>query len=355
MKLRLLLGSFSVLFIILLGCLLGGCETKPREELSWRDLTWAVGAPLPDAEDFALRLPEGIRVTYAEEYTYPSIGEYTLTLLVNGGGYKDHKVQVRFTLQRDNVPPVIEGASDLVSTEGLGISYRAGITVTDNCDDAVRLEVDSSAVNIHKQGVYPVIYTATDNAGNQTVCRVQVYVYREAVSMEDLMEKIAPIAATLCPEGASKYEKAEAIYDYVYYNVDYVSYSDKSDWIRAAYEGLRTGSGDCFTYFALSKAFFTYFGIENMDIHRTEGIVDERHYWNYVNISSDPAAPRWYHFDATPLAGATHRGCLLTDAQIRAYSEGRVSEDGVRNYFYAYDSADYPKSDTRIINHTIEP
>ena len=348
-----LLVSFLALSI-LSACIFVGCS-RPKEPLAWRDLTWAVGAPLPDASDFAVRLPEGVQVTYAEEYTYPSVGEYTLTLLVNGGGYVDHAVQVRLSLMRDKDPPVIEGASDIVSTEGLGISYRAGITVTDNCDGPIQLAVDSSAVNIHEQGIYPVIYTATDGAGNQTVCQVKVYVYREAVTMEDLMEKIAPIAATLCPQEASVYEKAEAIYEYVYYNVDYVSYSDKSDWVRAAYEGLRTGSGDCFTYFALSKAFFTYFGIENMDIHRTEGIVDERHYWNYVNISSDPASPRWYHFDATPLAGATHRGCLLTDAQIRAYSEGRVSEDGVRNYFYAYDSADYPKSDTRIINHTIEP
>lgn len=353
MRLRVLCLCLVCLFL-LSGCLFG-CRVQPLEEILWRDLTWSVGAPLPEASDFAVDLPKGVTVSYAEEYTYPSLGEYRLTLSVNGGGYKNHSVEVKLFLVRDEEPPVIDGVKDIVSTEGLGISYRAGVTVTDNCDAPVCFEVDSSAVNIHTEGVYPVTYTATDAAGNRTVQTVRVYIYRESVTIEDLMEKIEPIAKGLCPESASIYEKVEAVYDYVYYNIDYVSYSDKSDWVRAAYEGLRTESGDCFTYFALSKAFFTYFGIESMDIHRTEGLVDERHYWNYVNISADSSSPRWYHFDATPLAGSTHSGCLLTDAQIRAYSEARVSEDGVENYFYAYDFASYPTSDTRIINHTIEP
>ena len=146
------------------------------------------------------------------------------------------------------------------------------------------------------------------------------------------------------------------IYDYVHYSVHYTSDSDKNDWIRAAYEGLRTGQGECFTYFALSKAFFEYFGIENMDIERTPGIVKERHYWNFVNIGSADD-PRWYHYDATQLSGAAHSGCLLTDGQIRVYHQHRVNEDGVGNYFYAYDASAYPTTEQEVITPTpsLEP
>ena len=337
---------------LLLSCLVG-C-TGGEEPAKWRDLTWAVGGRLPSAEDFALSLPEGAEVSFAEEYTFTHVGEYELELLLRVGGRKT-RVPVRLTLVRDVTPPVLAGVADISGYVGAGISYRSGVTYVDDCDNPVTLEVDSSAVNVRQAGEYPVIYRVTDGAGNVTEKRITVYLYEEKVTKDQLFAMIAPIAEQICPQGLSIREKVAEIYDYVYYNVDYVSYSDKSDWMRAAYEGLRTGSGDCFTYFALSKAFFEYLGIENMDIHRTEGIVDERHYWNYVNISADPSAPRWYHFDATPLRGEYHSGCLLTDAQIRAYSERREDENGFRNYFYAYDPTGYPPSDSTIINHTLAP
>ena len=90
-----------------------------------------------------------------------------------------------------------------------------------------------------------------------------------------------------------------------------------------------------------------------MDVRRTEGIVDERHYWNLVNIGGQGEAARWYHFDATPLQGGTHSGCLLTDGQVAYYNATRTNEDGVSGYFYAYDPSGYPVSDSRVINHTL--
>ena len=251
----------------------------------------------------------------------------------------------------DEEPPEIVGAKDLSALVGDGVSYRSGVTVRDNCDGAVTLTVDSSQVDNTTEGSYPVIYTATDAAGNASVVEIRVYFYLEQVTEAMLYTEIDRIIAERIPSYLSREQQVREVYDYVYYHISYSDSSDKSDWVRAAYEGIRTGQGDCYTYFALSKAFFARLGIENMDIQRTAGIVEERHYWNFVNVGTTQN-PLWYHYDATRLSGIQHSGCLLTDLQVQAYTKQRVDSDGQGNYFYVYDTTKYPESAATIITDT---
>ena len=345
-----------LLFMLIAALLCAGVtscqqQVKPTE-VQWKNLTWAVGAPLPEASDFVQTLPEGCSVRFAEEYTFSALGEYTLRLILTDAKGRETEHQSRFTLVDDKEPPTIVGAKDLTVYVGDGVSYRAGVSMTDNCDNKVTLTVDSSAVNTAEEGSYPVIYTATDAAGNIATVSVSVYVYRERVTEEMLWEQIDRLIAAHIPTSGTKEQQARAVYDYVYYAIAYDDHSDKNDWVRAAYEGLRTGQGDCYTYFAISKAFFGRLGIENKDIQRTEGIVTERHYWNLVNIGT-PTAPRWYHFDACRLRGeAPPFGCLLTDTQINAFSRQKTDADGVSSYFYAYNASAYPASDSTVITPT---
>ena len=346
------------LLFCLLGGMLWGCGGEDPAELNvkTRNLTWAVGAPLPTAEEFIVSMPEGASVRFAETYRFTSLGEYTLVLIVTSAKGKEQLCEVKFTLIVDDDPPAIRGAKDLSAYLGEGISYRAGILVTDNCSSEVDLQVDTSAVNLTTPGAYPVTYIATDASGNRSEVTVTLYLYREEITKEMLFARLDPIIKEFVPTAGSPEQQARAIYGYVFYHVAYTSSSDKSDWIRAAYEGLRTGEGDCYTYFALSKAFFERLGIENMDIQRTEGLVDERHYWNYINIGSTEA-PRWYHFDACRLQGIQHSGCLLTNRQIASYTRLRANEQGVTGYFYAYDASKYPPCAEQIITSTpsLEP
>lgn len=322
------------------------------DKIQFLDLTWAVGAPLPGASDFVQGLPEGYTVKFAEDYNFVKLGEYTLTLIISDRKGKENERTVTFTLAVDEEPPVITGAGDIVAYLGDGVSYRSGVSVSDNCNNPVTLDINSSAVDTSAEGSYPVIYTAIDGAGNVTTLTVTVYVYRETVTEDMLWTEIDRLIAANIPQSATTEQKARAVYNYVYYSISYADSSDKSDWVRAAYEGIRTGQGDCYTYFALSKAFFVRLGIENKDIQRTEGIVTERHYWNMVNIGTS-ASPRWYHFDACQLRGESAPfGCLLTDAQINAFSRQKTDANGVSNYFYAYNSAAYPATDTKIITST---
>lgn len=337
--------------ILCLSALSCKSQDSALTSIQWKTLTWGVGAPLPLASDFAEGLPEGVTVKYAQEYHFSKTGMYQLEVVATDAKGRELRQTVNFNLVIDNEKPTIDGVKDLVSYVGEGISYRNGISVRDNCGGRVSLEVDSSAVDLQKAGEYPVTYRAVDAAGNVNAITVIAYVYDVRVTEADLYALLDPVIAQNIPSGVSKERQVRAVYEYVYYSIDYTSTSDKSDWVRAAYDGLRTGNGDCYTYFALSKAFFTRLGIENMDMKRTEGLVDERHYWNYVNIGTSES-PRWYHYDATQIRGAQHSGCLLTAQQVMAYHKMRVDENGVGQYFYAYDPSLYPASATEIITPT---
>ena len=73
----------------------------------------------------------------------------------------------------------------------------------------------------------------------------------------------------------------------------HLHHSDKSDWKTGAYTGLTAGRGDCFTYYAVSRALLTALGIDNLAVERVGG--ETRHFWNLVNCGDG-----WYHFDACP-------------------------------------------------------
>lgn len=356
MKFCLRFSAFIIILSVLCGILVGCKEEESTEAPEFRNLLWAINTVLPTAQDFVVSLPDEATVKFAEEYVFQSIGSYEIVLIVTDGRGKENQYTVNFELIDDKENPQISGATDISTYVGDGISYRSGVTVSDNCDGKVILDIDSSAVDNMTEGVYPVTYTATDAAGNSSTVEISVYVYRERVTLDDLYAMLDPIIISRIPISGSVEMQAREVYTYVYNHIDYDSYSDKNDWVRAAYEGLRTGKGDCYTYFALSKAFFERLGIQNMNIQRTSGIVDERHYWNFINIGTVDS-PRWYHFDACRLSGIQHSGCLLTDLQVDAYTRQRVDENGIKNYFYAYNKSDYPKSADQIITDTptLEP
>jgi len=234
------------------------------------------------------------------------------------------------------------------------VSFKKGVYAVDNRDGDVAFKVDSSAVNLKKEGVYPVVYTATDMAGNVSVFRMTVTVLEHEVTAEMLDPLIDNVIDEIIDDGMTKKQKLRAVYDYTYDHVAYSSIADKSSWVSAAYEGLTTGQGDCYTYYALSKAFFERLGIENRDVEREQSAViktGERHFWNLVNIGS-AEEPLWYHFDACHLNGLDIPwGFLMTDAQLDSYSEHRQSASGVTDYFYAYDKSLHPEIAKTVVTH----
>ncbi len=319
-----------------------------------KNLTWAVGTVLPPAEEFFEDLPAGYSARYAENYVFNEFKPYPIEVILKSplGGESRHKVTL--TLVKDTTPPTLEGLSDFVAyINGDGIAYMENVVARDNCAGEVTVDVDSSKVNLKQQGVYPVTYTATDAVGNASVFNMTVTVLQKEITREMLFATLEPIAQRIIQNGMSKEEQLRAVYDYVRNNVAYTSIADKSSWISAAYEGLTTGQGDCYTYFALSKAFFEYMGVENVDLKRaqeaeiTAGGV--RHFWNMVNLGTGEN-PKWYHFDACLIKELPDPwGFLMTDMQLSKYAQQPDATKDKMTYFYFYDKTTAPTSANTVI------
>lgn len=256
----------------------------------------------------------------------------------------------------DMEPPVITGAKDLTVTAGQQASYRNGVTATDNADALVTLQVDASQVDLSRPGQYPVVYSAADAQGNRASAAITVTVLEPPPKETDppaetqtgaesqtgaepqignearAYELADGILAGIISSGMTQTQKAEAIFRYVNSHITYVGNSDKSSWAAEACNGFTRGRGDCFTYFACSKALLTRAGIPNVDLRRVGG--QSRHYWQLVNTGNG-----YLHFDACPHpTGHPLRCFLLTEADVRAYSAS-ITSSYYRNYYvYDYDA-----------------
>ena len=258
------------------------------------------------------------------------------------------------TEEPDTKGPVISGAQALTTTVGGTLSYRSGVTAVDDRDGTVALQIDSSGVDLNTPGEYQVIYSAEDSSGNRSEVVATVVVTEpegpqpsaaatsaprpgaasaKNPTLEDVEALADKILAKITTGGMSQRDKAWAIYQYVHSHIKYVGTSDKSSWIVGAYVGFTTGRGDCFNYFACSKALLTRAGIPNVDLQRVGG--STRHYWSLVNVGSG-----YYHFDPCPHpVGYNQTTFMLTEDEARAFTE-RVSP--VRKNYYVYDYASCP-------------
>lgn len=311
-------------------------------------INWAVGTPMPDPKYFVAATTEVD--SYTGEYVgelpeFTSYTEYAVKVqYTDASGNKSPVYDAVISLCKDTQPPVIV-AQDIECRVGEGIVWRNHVKLSDNCAGEIRLDVDSSGVNVSREGSYVVYYAATDASGNVSYASAAVLVVSMTVTDEMLYTEIDKVIARIITPDMDKAAQCRAVYEYVQGNIAYVNTSTKGDWKYAAYVSLfSTGTGDCYSYFAASKAFFERLGIENLDIQRLPGYTDNTHFWSLVNIGTKDS-PVWYHYDSTRLtADYNVSGCLLTDAQVKAYDTWRAGD-----YFRIYDTSRYPATATRII------
>lgn len=161
-------------------------------------------------------------------------------------------------------------------------------------------------------------------------------------TQEEYDQMVADVLSTIIRDDMTSMEQARAVFDYAHDNIRYTGSSDKSDWMNGAYIGLTTGRGDCFTYYAVSRALLTALEIDNLEVQRIEG-TKSRHYWNLVNCGDG-----WYHFDACPrsVKMPSFLSFMVTDEQVAAFTAMAG-----RNY-YDFDDTLLPERATEIVTHT---
>lgn len=190
----------------------------------------------------------------------------------------------------DTTPPVFKEYRSHLVYIGDTVSYRSGVILTDDSGEEPVLTIDSSQVNLKEAGEYPLIYTATDAAGNSATCEVTVVVReREEVTQEMLDAKADEIIEKVLGDAPRDMESLETLFKWTKKNIHYVNYFEQNDDISAAWEGLVYERGDCYVYACASKELLTRAGFKN-DMIRTA-----RHYWNLVDLGEG-----WYHYDTCP-------------------------------------------------------
>ena len=229
-------------------------------------------------------------------------------------------------------------------------------------EDAEIIAIDHQ-VDSATEGTYTVKYTVEDSDGNVAYFSLQYVVKKAEYSHELLMETIAELADELnITKNMTKVEQVRAIYKYVN-SSSTVKFTDESnipnidrskwesDWREEAVRGLESHEGDCYTYYSISKAFFEYFGIENVGIKRAENYEgaedDGTHFWSAVNVGEGTSSA-WYYYDATRLNGyfngdrSDNNACLITEAKLKTH---KTSSGGT--YFYKMiKPANFPKIST---------
>ncbi len=300
--------------------------------------TW-VGIPLaPDVFVSGIVDATSVTVSFKSEPDFTKPGDQDVTLVLTDTSGNASEVLASMNVLQDTEKPVIVGVVDLSIFIGESVSYRTGVTVTDNHDPDVVLEIDNSAVEPTTPGTYAVVYSATDRAGNRAEATATLTVKSRPdgyITEEEMYALVDQVFAKILTPGMNDLERMSEIFYWIEENIDYIGTADKGDWVQGAYIGLTRGTGDCFTYFAAAKAMLTRAGYETIPLTRVPE-ARTRHYWNLVKYNGE-----WYHYDPLPYLPKHHYVCLLrTDAEVAKYST--IST----HMYYIFDPTGVPASAT---------
>ena len=251
---------------------------------------------------------------------------------------------------KDTVAPVIIGTKDMETYVGDTISYKSGISVTDNVDSNIKLQVDNSQVDLSKAGVYSVTYTATDAAGNTTSVTVRLTVKEKQAGFVDpevIYAKADSILKKFIRDDMTDREKVEAVYVWTRRGVhlDYGSkpsgfVHEEADWLQTAYQLLNKDviKGDCYFFFAVQKLLLQRLNIPTIDVEKTyDG--HSRHYWLLVSVDGGKT---YYHYDNV----WSRELCLVTDEQLKVFGEICKDKPDISYDPFIRDESKYPATPT---------
>lgn len=290
-----------------------------------KNVTTEIGTPVKP-EEFIEEITDFSETTirFKEEPDFNSIGTFNVVIEAEDeSGNVGEAGAVLEVVSTDTIPPEIHGVKEITVEVGGSVSYKKGVTVTDNQDENVELKVNASQVDTNTVGDYEVVYFAADQAGNETSATAIVHVVgKEETTDEKVNAEADAILESITDPSMSKYEVAKAIYWWCHEKIAFVDGTPKTSPAAGAYQGLVERKGDCYTYAMSAKYLLTRAGITNMDIERIR-VGDSMHYWNVIDIGEG-----WHHFDTCRRRdGSTF--FYLTDAELMAYSD---THNGTHNY-----------------------
>lgn len=290
-------------------------DTIPPQ-ISADDLKTCIGKPRL-AEDFVTEVIDATDVTlsFDQDIDFSSIGDYDLVLTAIDEGHNKTVSNVHLSLEEDNEGPVFENTDDFTSFVGEPISFRRHIKVSDNSGEEPSVSIDASKVNNEVIGEYPVIYTATDSAGNSTTKEITVSITERTYTDDDVNFRIDGLIDQIITEDMDETAKARAVYDFLVANIEYTGKSEKNNFNKAVIGGLLDYKGDCFTNSAIAVATFKRLGMDAMIIKKLPIVTMYNHWWLIVKVDG-----QWYHMDTCPRNWDKPEIFLWTDSHMKEYS-----------------------------------
>lgn len=300
-------------------------------ELVLNDVSVYLGTAV-DINDFISSCTDAspVEFSFGSDFDVNTAGLQKVTIIATDSSGNSTEKQTYLQILVDNVPPVIYGVKNLSIIAGETVSYKSGVYAIDDTDGYVEVTVDTSNVNTSIEGVYTITYTAVDSFGNKAKKSATLTV--RGITQETLNQLADEILAKIVTSAMTPRERAWAIYSWCTANLRYSTRTSylMGNYLEGAYSGLKIKSGNCYIYYAVARTLLTRTGIENIEIQRNDP--NNPHYWNLVKIDDN-----WYHFDTCPhYAGHALTSFLLTDAEVKAYSENEVKG------YYSFDSSLYP-------------
>ena len=281
----------------------------------------------------------------------------------------------------DVTAPVILGAHDQSFPVGTSVLYKSGVTAADDRDGEVSVTADTSAVDRFHAGNYPVVYTASDAAGNTASVTVFFTFTEETLPPEtadssetadpsepslpesteepfsvlpgamdtsryQLKEEVHKIMDKILTPEMSEEEKLRAVWNWTrtkigYDNLIHTEVVDRDGWEASAIYGIIRRKGSCYMYYAVLKAFLTELGYETIDI--TDCLHDPpQHYWLLVQVDGE-----WRHIDSTPRQTGA-KFFLSTDKEILDYSKAHGNP-------FEFDLTKYPRTPGELPDEYLRP
>lgn len=278
-----------------------------------------------------------VTLSFADEPDFDSPGELSVTVLAQDTSGNESKQEVIISLKEDRTPPRIYGVINRICYVNEPIAYFAEVFGEDSEDGPVEVAVDSD-VRQNEEGVYSVVYRATDISGNVTEASCTYTLIQRTVTEDELHTMARSIMEEITTPDMVDAEKLKAIFDYVQKHIVYANgvNHNYTDWRKAAFDGYTMGTGDCFNIYSLTRALLDETDIRYLSVERLKaGVWRTRHYWVMIDLGTG-----WYIFD--PTWTPRHRAnCFMwTKAQCNRF-----------HLYWNYKESEYPPLATELFDY----
>lgn len=307
-------------------------DTTPPTVEKRGDAVLYTGHPVAAETVFTATDFSPVTFAWLTEPDWTKAGEQSVRVIAQDGEGNETELSDTVTVEDDVEPPVLYGVIDRIAYVGEPIAYLAEVYAEDAVDGKTEVTVESG-VEADKAGTYEVTFITEDLSGNRASATCKYKLVSSTVTEAEVHELAQEVIGKIITDDMVMAEKLKAVFDYTRGHVHYVGDSNKSDWRKEAARGFRTGRGDCFTFYSVSRALLDELGVEYMSVQRQGGRT--RHYWTIVNIGTG-----WYHFDTTVAPHHKHKCFMWTNAQCK-----------VKPYFWRYNQSKYPEIATEKFDY----